>query len=164
MNDYLYEASIYGAKTAIVLLFVIFLYRVLGKRFVAQFNVYDLVTVSAVSNAVQNAMTEGKGNLEIGLVSAATLIGLGWFLSKLFVRAPRLQKLVSGIPTLLVYEGKIFTDRMKRESVSSDELRAALQAHGLSDPKECGMAVLEPDGSISIVPAGRSCKFDTNLV
>lgn len=159
----LYVASIFFAKTAIVLIYVAGLYRLLGKRFVAQLNVYDLVTVVAVSNAVQNAMTGGRGELAVGLVSAAVLIGIGWFMSRLFIRAPRLQGLVNGIPTLLIYEGKAFKDRMRRESVSTDELMTAIHLHGLSRIKDVGMAVLESDGSISVVPIDRGCKFETNL-
>jgi len=160
----LFEASIFFAKTAIVLLWVVLLYRLLGKRYVALLNVYDLVTVSAVANAVQNAMTEGRGELEIGLVSAFTLVSTGWLLSKLFVKAPALQRLVGGVPTLLVYQGKAFADRMKREHVSDDELQTAMHGHGMSDISQVGMAVLECDGSISIVPIDRGCTFDTDLI
>lgn len=163
MNDILYDSSIYIAKTAIVLCYVALLYRLLGKRYVAQMNLYDLVAVSAVSNAVQNGMTEGKGALHIGMVSAFTLIGLGWLLSKFLIKAPRLEKVVVGSPTLLIYEGHPQDARMRREQISMPELEEAMHAHGLSKMEQVGMAVLEVDGSISIVPAGRGCKFDTDL-
>jgi uncharacterized membrane protein YcaP (DUF421 family) len=160
----LFEASVFFAKTAIVLIYVMVLYRLLGKRYVALLNVYDLVTVSAVANAVQNAMTEGRGELEIGLVSAFTLIASGWFVSKIFVKAPALQKLASGIPSLLVYQGQAYPDRMKREHVSEAELTAAMNAHGIDTVEGVGMAVIERDGSISIVPKGRGCTMESNLI
>jgi uncharacterized membrane protein YcaP (DUF421 family) len=160
----LFEASVFMAKTAIVLVFVMTLYRLLGKRYVALLNVYDLVTVSAVANAVQNAMTEGRGELLIGLVSAFTLIFGGWLVTRVLIKAPKLQKFVSGIPTLLVYQGTSFPDRMRREHVSESELEEAMHAHGIDDLSQVGMAVLEPDGSISVVPTGRGCTFETDLI
>jgi uncharacterized membrane protein YcaP (DUF421 family) len=160
----LFEISVFAAKTAIVLVYVMLLYRLLGKRYVALLNVYDLVTVSAVANAVQNAMTEGRGELGIGLVSAFTLIFVGWLFSKAFVKAPVLQRIVNGIPTLIVYEGHSFPERMRREHVSEPELRAAMHAHGIQELHDVGMAVLEADGSISIVPKGRGVTFESDLI
>ncbi|HWD38279.1 MAG TPA: YetF domain-containing protein [Fimbriimonas sp.] len=159
----LYTASVFAAKTAIVLFWIALLYRVLGKRYVSQWNVYDLVTIVAVSNAVQNAMTGGRGEVLVGIVSAATLLVLAWMLSKLFVRAPLLEKAVVGSPTLLVYEGKLMREHLRREQVSQEELETALHQHGLERIDQIGMAVLEVDGSISIVPEGKSCRFDTDL-
>ena len=164
MTDILYDSSIYIAKTAIVLFYLALLYRLLGKRYVAQMNLYDLAAIAAVSNAVQNGMTEGKGALHIGMVSAFTLIGLGWLLSKFLIKAPRLEKVIVGSPTLLVYEGQVQEARMRREQVSQPELEEAMHAHGLSKVEQVGMAVLEVDGSISIVPTGHGCKFESELV
>ncbi len=158
-----YELSIIAAKTAIVVAFVTVLIRLLGKRFAGQMNVYDLVTVVAVANALQNALTEGKGNLSVGLVSSFVLIATGWAVSRLLLRKPELQRALVGTPSLLIYEGEVRLDHLKKEHVSVEELCAAMHQHGLTHFKEVGMAVLELDGSISIVPAGRSCKFDTDL-
>jgi uncharacterized membrane protein YcaP (DUF421 family) len=74
-----------------------------------------------------------------------------------------MQKVLVGTPTLVLYEGTVLFDRLKKEHVSVEELCAAMHQHGLTHFREVGMAVLELDGSISVVPAGKSCKFDTDL-
>jgi uncharacterized membrane protein YcaP (DUF421 family) len=154
-----YHLSIIAAKSAIVLLFVAVLYRLLGKRYTTQMNLYDLVTVVAVANALQNGMTEGSGDLFVGMVSALSLILLSWLLAKTFIRVPRLRDRVVGTPTLLIYQGQLLRGKVRREGVSNAEIAAVLREHGLGSVHECGMAVLEVDGSISVVPLGRSCKF-----
>jgi len=164
MNQTIYDLSIVAAKGVVVVTVISILYRLIGKRFAAQMNLYDLATIVAIANALQNALTEGSGKLSVGLVSATVLIGTGWLMSKLLVRRPMLQKVLVGTPSLLLYEGHLFPDRLSREHISVQELCTAMHEHGLQHFEEVGMAVLELDGSISIVPKGRSCKFETDLV
>jgi uncharacterized membrane protein YcaP (DUF421 family) len=154
-----YHLSIIAAKTAIILLFTAGLYRLLGKRYTTQMNVYDLVTVVAVANALQNGMTEGSGDLFVGMVSALALLGMAWLIGRTFIRAPKLRDKLVGTPTLLIYNGKLVKDKIRKEGVSREEIDTVLREHGMDSHHACGMAVLEVDGSISVIPAGRSCKF-----
>jgi uncharacterized membrane protein YcaP (DUF421 family) len=164
MSQTVYNLSVFAGKGIVVMAVISLLYRVLGKRFAGQMNLYDLAAIVAIANALQNALTEGKGDLSVGLVSSTVLICAGWLISMAFTRAPRLQKVLVGIPTLLIYEGHLLTEHLTREHVATEEVCAAMHEHGLQHFEEVGMAVLELDGSISIVPKGRSCKFDTDLV
>lgn len=141
-----------AAKTAIIMLVLFLGFRVLGKRQVAQLNLYDLAMIMAISNAVQNAMTSGRGNLGIGLVTSTTVVLIAWFATRLFLRAPRLEERFIGSPAILLNRGKILKARLRRERISKDELTAALRAHGLAHANEAEMAVLEVDGSISVIP------------
>jgi len=154
-----YHLSIIVAKVTVILFFVTVLYRLLGKRYTTQMNVYDLVTVVAVANALQNGMTEGSGDLFVGMVAAFTLVGVGWLLSKSFIRFPKLRDRIVGTPTMLIYQGEVVRHNVRKEGVSDAEIATVLRQHGLTSVHQCGMAVLEVDGSISIVPLGRSCKF-----
>lgn len=149
------DVWLFAVKSAVVLLVLVLLYRLLGKRDVAQYNVYDLVTVIALSNAVQNAMTGGRGELTIGLGSAFSLLLVGYGMSRLFVKAPQAQRVALGVPVLLVSDGVALKDRMSRERVSMEELHAAMRQHGLATVEDVAMAVLEVDGSLSIVPRDR---------
>jgi len=147
-----FDLSVYAGKTAFVLIYLFLGFRLLGKRQVAQFNLYDLATIIAIANAVQNAMTRGKGDLAVGLVCSSTLILLGWVLTKVLVKAPAVEGLVFGTPTIILSDGKVFEDRMHRERVTEEELETALRQHGLVDPSQVALGVLEIDGAISIVP------------
>ena len=148
----LYNLSVIAGRTVIVFAFVVLGLRLLGKRQIGQMNIYDLALIMALANAVQNAMTSGSGLLAVGIVSSATLIVAGRLLTALFLRRPDLEKRVIGSPTILVYEGHAYPDRMRRECVTQAELMTALREHGVCDTDEAKLVVLEVDGSISVVP------------
>jgi uncharacterized membrane protein YcaP (DUF421 family) len=147
------DLFVQAVKTLIIVTFLITGFRLLGKREMAQLNVYDLAMLFALSNAVQNAMTGGKGNLAVGLVTSSTVIVSTWALIRILARRQSLEGRVIGWPTLLVHDGQVLTDRMRRARVTDDELAEALRSHGLQDPRQAAMVVLEVDGSLSVVPA-----------
>ncbi|MHB8635798.1 MAG: DUF421 domain-containing protein [Fimbriimonadaceae bacterium] len=152
--------SVFVAKPAVVLLFLLLLFRLLGKRTAAQMNVYDLAMIVALANAVQNAMTEGKGDLSVGIVASGTLIltasAFAWFVA----RSPRTERALVGSPTVVLNKGHILRSRLRKELLTEEELMAALRAHGLSDPSQAEMAVLEIDGTLSIVPKAEPTPTD----
>src|SRR5215472_6772889 len=94
-----------AVRTGIILVWLFLGLRLIGKRQIGQMNIYDLALIMALANAVQNAMTGGKGDLSVGLVSAGTLLVIGWILSMLFLRLPKLEERVIGTTTVLIHEG-----------------------------------------------------------
>jgi uncharacterized membrane protein YcaP (DUF421 family) len=150
-----------AVKTLIIVLLLAGGFRVLGKREAAQLNVYDLAMLFALANAVQNAMTGGRGNLPVGLASSLTILLAAWALTKIFARQPALETRVIGAPTILVRSGRVLAPRLRRDLVTRDELLEALRQHGVDGPADVDLAVLEVDGSISVVPrAVRSAGAD----
>jgi uncharacterized membrane protein YcaP (DUF421 family) len=144
--------EVQAVKTAIVFGLVATGLRLLGKREASQINVYDLAMLMALANAVQNAMTGGKGNIGVGLVTSSVVVLLAWGLTRLIVRNPGAERLVIGSPTILVHDGRVLADRLRRQRINRDELLAAIRAYGLSDLRQVQTAVLEVDGSISVIP------------
>jgi uncharacterized membrane protein YcaP (DUF421 family) len=139
-------------KTLIVLVLLVAGFRLLGKREAAQLNVYDLAMLMALSNAVQNAMTGGLGNLPVGLALSATVMVSAWLVTRLLIRRPTLERRVVGSPTLLVNQGQVLSLPMRRQRVSAAELSEACRQHGIESTADVALAVLEVDGSISVVP------------
>ena len=158
-----FDLSVLAGKTLVVLVVLLALYRLLGKRQAGLMNAFDLVTLMAVANAVQNAMTEGRGQLAAGIVSAATLVLGAFLITRLAGRSGWSHRLLTGEPAVLLSDGKILDERLRQQGVSREELQAALRRHGMQSPREAGMAVLEVDGSISVVPPGRVDRIDTDL-
>ena len=143
---------ILAIRTALIFLVLLVGLRLLGKRQIGQMNIYDLAMIMALANAVQNAMTSGSGNLSVGIVSAGTLILLGRVLTALFIRSPRLEERLVGTPTVIIDEGRLVPEHMRRERVTEEQIQAALRQHGLTKPSQVKLAVLEVDGTLSIVP------------
>ena len=139
-------------KTLLILTLLFAGFRLLGKRQAAQLNVYDLAMLLALSNAVQNAMTGGRGNLSVGLATSSAILLSAWAVSRAFSRRPSVEARVIGAPTIIVRHGRALRTTMRRELVTDDDLREAIRQHGLSSTTGVDLAVLEVDGSISVIP------------
>lgn len=143
---------IIAIRTAIVMLFLVVGFRIFGKRQMGQLNIYDLSMIMLVANAVQNAMTEGKGNLSVGIAASGSLILVGMTLSYLVARKPAVGRLISGTPTVLISQGEWISRNMRREGITKEQVIAAAREHEISKLDQVQLAVLEVDGDISIIP------------
>jgi uncharacterized membrane protein YcaP (DUF421 family) len=140
-------------RTFVVYSMVVLGLRFLGKRELGQMTPFDLVLILTLSNSVQNAMTGPDVSLIGGLVSATTLLAVNRLLSFLGGRVTPMRRWLVGSPTLLLHEGHLITDHMRREGIDSDELLMAVRQHGIESLDGVRDAVLEVDGTISIIPA-----------
>ena len=127
--------------------------RLFGKREVGQFTMYDLVFVLLVANALQPAMTGPDTSLTGGLVLTVALVLTNYIVGKLD-RLPRFHRIFSPAPAVIVKDGQYLTAVMNKEGVDQAEVEMSMREHGITDLKEVQLAVLEPDGTISIVPTG----------
>jgi uncharacterized membrane protein YcaP (DUF421 family) len=138
-------------RAGVVYLFLLILLRLTGKRQVGQLAPFDLVLLLVLSNAVQNSMNAGDNSLVGGLISAATLVGLNYGVGYVTFRNKRLETLVEGRPEIIIRNGKVFEDVMRGAQLTHHELSAALRRAGCSCAEEVQVAVLENNGSISVV-------------
>lgn len=136
-------------RTGVIYLVVLIGVRLSGKREVGQMTPFDLTLLLLLSNSVQNAMTGPDTSLLGGVIAAATLLVLNYFVAYLSGSSERFRHFVQGQPSLLVHDGEVIREHMSRERVSMDELDRALRQHGISTCKDVALAVLEVDGSIS---------------
>ncbi len=145
-------ALVIAGKTAIIYVFLIVGLRLLGKRELGQMSVYDLILIVVIANAVQNAMIGQDNSLGGGLVAALALLILNRVFTWLMVQNDAIRRWMTGDPVLIVRDGHLIKDAMRREGITSEHVMAAMREHGIGDLKAVQMAVLEADGSISIVP------------
>ena len=139
-------------RTMVVYLVVLGLLRIAGKRELGQMSPADLVVILIIANAVQNAMNGGDVSLIGGLVSAATLVGMNLLLGRLGRGIPVLGRLVVEEPTLVLQDGEPIKKNMESEHVDVADIEMAAREHGIADLNEVAAAILEVDGSISIIP------------
>ena len=142
-------------RTAVIYLVILTGLRLTGKREIGQMTVFDLVLLLLIANAVQNAMVGPDTSLLGGILAAGVLLVLNAVVARLRLRWPRLRHLIEGSPTLLILHGQVIADHLRREGLDQETLEAALREHGVADLSEIEMAVLEIDGTISVVPAGQ---------
>jgi uncharacterized membrane protein YcaP (DUF421 family) len=138
-------------RTGIIYLLVLVGIRLSGKREVGQMTPFDLTLLLLISNSVQNAMTGPDTSVAGGAVAACTLLLLNYLVAEVSGGNRRFRRFVQGQPSLLVHDGQVIASHMAKEHVSMDELERSLREHGVSSYKDAALAVLEVDGSISVL-------------
>jgi uncharacterized membrane protein YcaP (DUF421 family) len=139
-------------RGALVYAFMLTLLRLTGKRQVGQLAPFDLVLLLVLSNAVQNSMNAGDNSLFGGLISATTLVAVNYLVSYVTFRSKRMEALIEGRPLVIVHNGKLYNEALNNCQLTRHELDAALRRSGCSCVGEVHMAILENNGSISVIP------------
>lgn len=138
-------------RSAAVYVAIFILLRLTGKRQLGQFTPFDFTVLLLVANAVQNAMIGPDTSLLGGLLGAVTLLGTNYAVSAVADRNTRLAGQLIGHPTLLVDNGHLITAHLRKERIDPDEVLMAMREHGVEDIAKVRHAILETDGTISIV-------------
>lgn len=126
--------------------------RLMGKRELGQMTVFDLVVILLIANAVQNAMVGPDTSLIGGVLSAFVILAANRIVAGVRLRNKRLEALLEGTPTVLIENGQFITRHLDKEGLDRSEVEMAIREHGIASLNEVQLAVLETDGSISIVP------------
>ena len=136
-----------------IYLFLLIVIRVTGKRSLAQVTTFDFVLLLIIGEAAGPVLLGEDVSLTQAFVVILTLVVLNLFLAWLKQRSPRLEKIIDGMPLVLVEEGRLLRERMDRVRVDEfDILQAARETQGLERLEQIRYAVLERSGGISILP------------
>jgi uncharacterized membrane protein YcaP (DUF421 family) len=130
---------------------VLLLLRLGGKRQLGQMSPTEFVAILLISNAVQNSMNGGDNSLLGGLLLAAVLVALSSTVSLLTYKSRRFSAIFEGSPTILIHKGKVLDQNLKHERLTQSELRTLLRKQGVHDLEEIHSAILEADGSLSVI-------------
>ncbi len=138
-------------RTSVVYLALLGGFRLTGKRQLGQLSVFDLVLLLVIANAVQNAMVGPDTSVAGGLIAATVLLLWHRLIGYIRRRSPRVARLLGGSPEVLITEGRVLSEALAREGFTEDELLQALREHGVVGPSAVRLAVLEPDGTVSVI-------------
>jgi uncharacterized membrane protein YcaP (DUF421 family) len=138
-------------RGAVSYLFLLVILRVGGKREIGQLAPFDFVLLLLLSDAVQNSMNGGDDSMVGGLITAATLVVLNSIVGWATFRSRRLEAIVDGRPQVLIHDGRPIEENLKQAKISRQELDAALRAAGHDGISKVSTAILETNGSISVL-------------
>ena len=140
-------------RASAVYLLLLLIFRLAGRRTMAQMTSFDFVFLLIISEATQNAMLGDDFSFTNGALVILTLVGLDVLLSQVKRWYPVAEKWLDGKPTILVAQGQPLTDVMNRARMDErDVLMAARETQGLERMDQIKYAVLEKSGGISIIP------------
>ena len=136
-------------RPIVVYFFLIVGLRMAGKREMAQLNPFDLVVLLTLSNTVQNAIIGEDNSVTGGLIGAVTLLAVNYLVVRFLYNHEKLDRLIEGDPDVLIEEGVVKVDQLKRELITLHELEAAAHKQGFSSLAEIDRAILDPGGTVS---------------
>jgi len=96
-------------------------------------------------------------------MAAATLILLDRVLKAMTERSPRLRKALEGEPRLLVRDGVVMARALREEGIGDEDLLTAIRQHGLERTEDVHLAILETEGTISIVPSSSTAPAERKV-
>lgn len=138
-------------RPILVYLFLIISLRLAGKRELAQLNPFDLVVLMTLSNTVQNAIIGNDNSLLGGLIGATTLLVVNYVVVRFLYSHETIDRLIEGDMELLIDNGVLQVDQLKKELITTTELTEAAHKQGFASLDEIERACMEPGGTLTFV-------------
>lgn len=143
-------------RAAAVYLFLLVVFRLAGNRSIGQITAFDFILLLIISEAIQQALITSDYSMTNAFLIVVTLVGLDIMMSLWKQRSERVEKILDGVPVMLIENGKMHPHVMKMERVDENDILAAgREKQGLERLDQIKHAVVEASGGITIVPKDR---------
>ena len=161
MTDQFFEKAIYdnpavlvrvAASAVLLYAFALVLNRLHGTRTTSKMNNFDWLVSVATGTIFGSAVVNDSVTLAQAAVAFVCLMGMQWVVTWCSSRSAGFYDLVTASPALLFHRGSFLDDRLRAERVTRDEVLSAVRAAGVSDLSDVSAVVLEPDGTLSVLP------------
>lgn len=137
--------------TVLAYVALIVLLRSSGKRTLSKMNAFDFIITVALGSAFATVALTKSIPLFDGVLAFFLFIFLQYVISWLSVRISKIKQLVTSRPSMLLYQGELYHDILKKERITVDEIHMAARQKGITDLKEIDVMVLETTGDITII-------------
>ncbi|GAB2859646.1 hypothetical protein GCM10027176_72320 [Actinoallomurus bryophytorum] len=138
-------------RTVAVYVLIVLLFRVAGKRGLANLNTFDFVVIFLLSNVVQNAIIGSDNSLLGGVIGAVTLVAINALLNRWLAVDERAVRLLEGTPTTVIDDGLLLTRPLKRLGLRPGEVEHAIRVQNGETTGDVALGRLDPDGQFIIV-------------
>ena len=138
-------------RPVIVYAFLVVGLRLSGKRELVQLNPFDLVVLLTLSNTVQNAIIGDDNSVSGGIVGATSLLVINYLVVRFLYSHQKIDQFVEGRSDILVENGQVQTEHLKRELITMPQLEAAARKQGFETLSEVQKCILEPGGTLTFI-------------
>lgn len=135
---------------------LIILLRASGNRTLSKMNSFDLVVTVAFGSTLSAVLINKSVTLAEGLAALALLVILQLVITWISVRSRFVSKAVKTAPTVVLRNGQLLHDALKQVRITEDEVKAVVRQNGHGSLAAIDLAVLEADGSLSVIPADKA--------
>lgn len=139
-------------RTLLIYIFLLGTMRFLGKRQVGELQISELVTTLMLSELAVSPITDVDVPMVYALLPILTLLSLEVVISFAIAKWVPLRKFLLGSPSLLIYQGRLNMEEMKKQRIGPGELLSELRQKDIADVREVRYAILEDNGKLSVFP------------
>jgi uncharacterized membrane protein YcaP (DUF421 family) len=141
-----------AVRAVVVYVFLLIAIRIFGRRELGQLTAFDVIVLLTLSNILQNAMIGNDNSVTGGMVGALMLLSANLVLAFVVSRRPSVERIIEGVPKILIHDGKVMTEVVRMELLTEQDLLSAVRREGLEHFDQVHLAIYEPNGMISVVP------------
>lgn len=137
-------------KTVFMYFFIIFVYRIMGKKEVGQLSIVDLIVSILIAELIALSIQEETQSIFISVIPILILVGVQILVSYLTLKSDKLRNIIDGKPTIIIKNGKLNFTEMSKLRYSLDDLLTQLRLQGIKSIDKVRYAVLENNGKLSV--------------
>lgn len=145
--DYL----VISIRTIISYAILIIALRIMGKREIGQLNLFDLIILLSIADVMVISIEEYELNYLYILLPVILLTMLQKLAALILLKSSKLRTMIDGKPSIIILNGVIQIEEMKKQSYNMDDLLLQLRSQNIFDVSQVHLAVLENNGMLSIV-------------
>jgi len=138
-------------RTIILYVIVVIGVRIMGKRQIGELQPTELVITIMISELASIPMQATGIPIMAGVIPIAVLIALEVLLSYAVLKNKRFREILSGKPSILIYDGVVMKNEMAKLRFNNDDLMEDLRLAGCTDVREVQYAILETNGQLSVI-------------
>jgi uncharacterized membrane protein YcaP (DUF421 family) len=138
-------------RAAIAFFFIFLLMRIVGRRELSSLEPFDLILLIVLGDLVQQGITQSDYSVTGLILAAGTISLLTVAVSYVSFRFPRTRPLLEGQPLVVIQDGEVLENNLRRERLTREELAEAARLQQIASLKEVSWAILEKSGQISFI-------------
>ncbi len=132
-------------------LFMIFVMRVLGRRELSSLSPSDLVLLIVLGDTVQQGLTQDDYSVTGAVIAIGTIGAMQVLTSYASFRSRRMRRVLEGEPVVIVQDGKVLEQNLRRERMTPDEIAEEMRMQQIASFDEVRWGILENNGQITFV-------------
>lgn len=137
-------------KTLVLYFYIIFCYRLMGKKEVGKLSIIDLIVSVLIAELAAMCIEETERSIFISIVPITVLVLIQIALSYFSLKNDKLRKFIDGTPKIIINKGKVNFKQMQKLRYSLDDLISQLREQGIKNIEEVNYAILENNGKLSV--------------
>lgn len=137
-------------KTFILYFFIIFVYRIMGKKEVSELGIGDLIVTVLIAELAALSIEETETSILVSIIPILVLVACEMFISYISLKSTKIRRFIDGHPSVIIKDGKVKFSVMSKLRYTLDDLVLELRKNGIKSIEEVDYAVLETTGDLSV--------------